>query len=325
MNQVAIRTKHLTRVFGAVHAVEDLSLDVPAGIVFGFLGTNGAGKTTTIRLVLGLLAPTSGSIAVLGHDPRAAGQAVREQAGALLEHTGLYERLSALDNLEFYGRVWHMPAGERHARARELLTHFGLWERRDELAGAWSKGMKQKLAVARALLHRPRLVFLDEPTDGLDPLAAAALRDDIAGLAQREGTTVFLTTHNLTEAEQLCSLIGILRAGRLLALGRPDELRARTGHPEIEIIGAGWNAAALARLRALPQVADITEQPHRLVVDLRTGGNVETAPIISVLVAEGAQVEEVRRGSASLEDAFLALMENHDATGHTNYVLEGVA
>jgi ABC-2 type transport system ATP-binding protein len=309
MDHVALQTEHLTRTFGAVHAVDDLSLTVPAGMVFGFLGTNGAGKSTTIRLALGLLAPTSGHVAVFGHPLPAEGQAVREQSGVLLEHTGLYERLSALDNLDFYGRMWHMPAAERTARAQELLMHFGLWERRDQAVGAWSKGMKQKVAVARALFHRPRLLFLDEPTSGLDPLAAAALRDDIAALAQQEGTTVFLTTHNLAEAEALCSLIGIIRAGRLVAFGSPEDLRTRAGRPTVEILGSDWNAAGLARVRALPQVASVTEGPNRLVIAFTNAGRAETAPIVNKLVAEGAQVEAVHRGNASLEDAFLALME----------------
>jgi ABC-2 type transport system ATP-binding protein len=325
MNHIALQTEHLTRTFGAVHAVDDLSLTVPAGIVFGFLGTNGSGKSTTIRLALGLLAPTSGRIAVFGHPLPAAGQAVRAQSGALLEQTGLYERLSALDNLDFYGRVWHMPAADRTARAQELLTHFGLWERRNQAVGAWSKGMKQKLAVARALFHRPRLLFLDEPTDGLDPLAAAALRDDIAALAHQEGTTIFLTTHNLAEAEKLCSLVSIVRAGKLLALGSPQELRARAGRPSVEIRGSGWSAAGLARVRALPQVASVVEEPNRLVIVFTHNSRAETAPIVSELVAEGAQVEEVRRGNASLEDAFLALMEDTNATGRMDHVLERVA
>jgi ABC-2 type transport system ATP-binding protein len=325
MNHVALQTEHLTRTFGAVHAVDDLSLTVPAGIVFGLLGTNGAGKSTTIRLALGLLAPTSGHIAVFGHTLPAEGQAVREQSGVLLEHTGLYERLSALDNLDFYGRMWHMPAADRTARSQELLTHFELWERREQAVGTWSKGMKQKLAVARALFHRPRLLFLDEPTDGLDPLAAVGLRDDIAALAKQEGTTIFLTTHNLPEAEKLCSLIGIVRAGTLLAFGSPEELRARAGHPSVEIRGSGWNAAGLARVRALPQVANVTEEPNRLVVAFTNTSHEQTAPIVSELVAEGAQVEAVRRGNASLEDAFLALMEDTHATGHLDRVVEGVA
>lgn len=325
MNHVAIRAEHLTRQFGTVHAIDDMSFEVPSGIVFGFLGTNGAGKTTTIRLALGLLEPSSGRIEVLGHDPRADSEAIRSQSGALLEHTGLYERLSALDNLEFYGRIWGVSAPQRRARAQELLTHFDLWERRNDQVGGWSKGMKQKLAVARTLFHHPQLVFLDEPTDGLDPVAAAALRDDIAGLVQKEGATVFLTTHDLAEAEKLCSLVGIIRAGHLLALGSPDELRARTGHPEIEIIGTGWNDATLTTVRSLPQVASVTQEPHRLVVDFKDSQHVEPAPIVSALVTAGAHVEEVRRGSASLEDAFLALMEDTNATGHTDHVLERVA
>jgi ABC-2 type transport system ATP-binding protein len=325
MTQVALQTEQLTRTFGAVRAVDDLSLTVPAGIVFGFLGTNGAGKSTTIRLALGLLAPTSGRIAVFGHTLPAEGQAVREQSGVLLEHTGLYERLSARDNLDLYGRVWHMPAAERTARAQDLLTHFGLWERRDQAVGAWSKGMKQKLAVARALFHRPRLLFLDEPTSGLDPLAAAALRDDIAALARQEGTTVFLTTHNLAEAETLCSLIGIVRAGRLVAFGSPEALRARVGRSNVEIFGAGWTAAGLARVRALPQVARVTEEPNRLVVAFTKNSLEEPAPVVGELVAAGAQIEAVRRGNASLEDAFLALMEDTNASGHMDHVVEGVA
>lgn len=308
MNQVALQTEHLTRTFGAVNAVDDLSLTVPAGIVFGFLGTNGAGKSTTIRLALGLLAPTSGHIAVFGRTLPTEGQAVREQCGVLLEHTGLYERLSALDNLDFYGRVWHMSAAERKARAQELLTRLGLWERRHEAVRAWSKGMKHKLAVARALFNRPRLLFLDEPTDGLDPLAAAALRDDIAALVQKEGTSVFLTTHNLAEAEKLCSLVGIMRAGTLLVLGSPEELRSRVGRPEVEIVGSGWNAAGLARVRALPQVASVLQEPHRLVVVFTNNSHEQTAFVVSELVAAGAQVEEVRRGNASLEDTFLSLI-----------------
>jgi len=159
-----ILTEHLSRYFGTVKAVDDLSLEVPAGIVFGFLGPNGAGKTTTIHLLLGLLEPTEGQASVLGFDTRRQADEIRARIGALLEFSGLYERMSAEDNLEFYGRVYQIPAAERRARIKELLTHLDLWDRRKDQVGKWSRGMKQKLAVARVLLHHPPLIFMDEPT-----------------------------------------------------------------------------------------------------------------------------------------------------------------
>src|SRR6478752_3016179 len=215
MTEAAIQTTDLTRDFGSVRAVDHLTLTVPPGIIFGFLGPNGAGKTTTIHLLLGLLEATSGEARVLGLDPRTQSEQIRTRSGALLEFSGLYERLTAEDNLDFYGRVWHMPPGERQTRIKELLTHLSLYDRRKERVSTWSRGMKQKLAIARVLLHRPDLIFLDEPTAGLDPVAAAALRDDLEALVQREGTTVFLNTHNLPEAERLCQQVGVIREGRL--------------------------------------------------------------------------------------------------------------
>ncbi|MBN2099672.1 MAG: ABC transporter ATP-binding protein, partial [Dehalococcoidia bacterium] len=159
MNQAAIRTDNLTRDFSKIRAVDQLTLEVPAGIIFGFLGPNASGKTTTIHLLLGLLEPTSGWAEVLGFDTLRKGDDVRAHTGALLEHPGLYEQMSAEDNLEFYGRVWRMPAGARRARTQELLTQLELWDRRGERIEKWSRGMKQKLALARALFHRPPLVF----------------------------------------------------------------------------------------------------------------------------------------------------------------------
>ena len=310
MSDLVIRTEELSRHFGSVRAVDSLSLEVPAGIVFGFLGPNGAGKTTTIRLLLGLLEPTSGRASVLGLDTRRESERIRELCGALLEHSGLYERLSAEDNLEFYGRVWRMPAAERQKRARDLLTHLGLWERRHELVGTWSRGMKQKLALARALLHRPRLIFLDEPTSGLDPVGAVAVREDLARLAASEGVTVFLTTHNLAEAEKLCQQVGVIRQGRLLAVGSPDELRTRTGAPRAQIIGRGFDESVLSLLRARPEVANVQLHDGQLSIELR--GEADTAPLVSLLVNAGVQVEEVRKGKASLEEVFLTLMEEEE-------------
>lgn len=307
MTKTAIRIENLTRDFGRVRAVNGLSLEVPSGIVFGFLGPNGSGKTTTIRLLLGLVEPTNGLAEVLGFDTQTQADEIRTHTGALLEHAGIYEQLSAEDNLEFYGRIYRMPARERSARIKELLTHIGLWERRKEPAGKWSRGMKQKLALARALLHRPALIFLDEPTAGLDVMSATAVRDDLASLVAQEGVTVFLTTHNMTEVEKLCSQVVVIRRGSLMAKGHPDELREQTGGPRVEIVGHGFNNDAMALMRAHPKVVAAEVHNGRLTIELRE--ETDAAPLISLLVGEGAQVEEVRRGKVNLEEAFVALME----------------
>jgi len=307
MSEIAICTENLTRDFDTVRAVDSLSLEVPRGIVFGFLGPNGSGKTTTIRLLLGLLEPTGGRAEVLGFDTRTQASAIRERAGALLEHHGLYERLSAEDNLEFHGRINRMSRADRQARIKELLTDLGLWKRREERVGTWSRGMKQKLAVARVLLHRPSLIFLDEPTAGLDPIAAAALRDDLETLAAREGVTVFLTTHNMSEAEKLCGLVGVIRQGKLLAVGHPDTLRAQAGGPRVEIVGRGLSENALTLLRARQEVSAAERQNGHLSLHLRAGTDI--APLVNLMVSAGVEVEEVRKGKASLEEVFLTMME----------------
>jgi len=307
MPEPLIHAEHLSRFFGTVKAVDDLSLEVPAGIVFGFLGPNGAGKTTTIHLLLGLLEPTKGQARVLGFDTRTQAEAIRARSGALLEFAGLYERMSAQDNLDFYGRIYRMPAPARRARIKELLTHLDLWDRRRDQVGTWSRGMKQKLAVARALLHHPPLVFLDEPIAGFDPIAAAALREDLASLVAREGVTVFLNTHNLSEAEKLCAQVGVIRQGKLVTVGAPDDLRARTGGPQAEVVGSGFTEQMLATLRERPEVAHAEVHNSHLLIELRGEGKM--GPCVRLLVHAGAEVEEVRRGKASLEDVFLTLME----------------
>lgn len=307
MNAYSIRTEGLSRDFGSVHAVDRLSFEVPTGSVFGFLGPNGAGKTTTIRLLLGLLDPTQGRAEVLGFDTRTQADQIRQRCGALLEFSGLYERLSAEDNLEFYGRVYHVPAAERQARIKEILIHMGLWERRKEIVRDWSRGMKQKLAVARALFHHPELVFLDEPTAGLDPVAALALREDLASLASKEGVTIFLTTHNLSEAEKLCQQVAVIRQGKLLEVGSIDQLRSNNGGNRVEIQGSGFNDTLMATIRSRPEVASASLQNSRLIVELSR--ETEVAPLITLIVNQGGQVEQVQKGKASLEDVFMTLMQ----------------
>ena len=310
MTQYAIKTEQLSRDFTSVRALDNLSIQVATGSVFGFLGPNGAGKTTTIRLLLGLLEPTQGYAQVLGFDTQTQADEIRFKSGALLEHNGLYERLSAENNLEFYGRVWKLSRSDSQARIQELLTNLDLWDRREEPVANWSRGMKQKLAMARALLHRPRILFLDEPTAGLDPAAAAKLRDDLENLVEREGVTVFLNTHNLAEAERLCQQIGIIRQGKLVGLGSPSELRAQAGSPSLTITGTGFSKEAIQELRARPEVLSAELQNNRLTLQLIEA--VETAPLVSMLVSSGAQVEEVIKAQSSLEEVFLSLINEEE-------------
>jgi len=288
----AIVCDALTRDFDEIRAVDGLTLAVPEGSIFAFLGPNGAGKTTTIHLLLGIIEPTSGASRVLGLDPVADGQEVRRRSGALLEHAGLYERLTAEDNLRFYARIAHLTHDETDERMRELLTRFALYDRRGDVVGTWSRGMKQKLAIARALIHRPSLVFLDEPTAGLDPEATVALRNDIAAL----GTTVFLTTHNLADVEKIATHVAVIRQGQLLDFGTPAELRRRAIRSHVVI-----------RM----------EDREPLALDLGPGERV--APIVAQLVNDGAQIEEVRREEPSLEDVFLHIVRRESGSSAADW------
>lgn len=313
MVQYAVETEDMVRSFGKVQAVDHISLHVPAGAIFGFLGPNGAGKTTTLRLLLGLLDLNGGSARVLGYDVATQASLIREHTGVLLEHDGLYGRLSVYDNLDFYGQVYHMAPAARQERIRQLLEHVGLWEQRHTDVTRLSKGMKQRVAVARALLHRPSLVFLDEPSAGLDPVAAVALRQDIQNLARQEGTTVFLTTHNLAEAEKICDLVGVIRRGQLLALAAPSQLRGSLG-TTVHFTGRGFSQPVLDQLRTLTSLRSATLVGDQLRVELEPGGSVP--PLVTLLVREGVQLEEVHKGSGSLEEAFVTLMqENGEHSG----------
>ncbi|MFQ5690588.1 MAG: ABC transporter ATP-binding protein [Gemmatimonadota bacterium] len=322
-SRLAVRTEGLTKDFPTVRAVDKLCLEVPRGSVFGFLGPNGAGKTTTIRLLLGLIKPTGGTAWVLGYDCAAQSAHVRRHCGVLLEHAGLVERLSAEDNLDVYGRIWRIPRSVRRARARELLLHLGLWDRRQERIGTWSRGMKQRVALARALLHRPSVVFLDEPTAGLDPVAAAALRRDLMDLARREGVTVFLNTHNLSEAARLCDLVGVVRDGRLLSVGPPEELQALHSCCRLRLRGTGFTASVLELLGQRKEVTSTSRQPNGWVM-VELSGDVDVAPLVTFLVRLGVGLEEVARADHSLEDAVLSLVKG-EVPANGSWLVSGSA
>ena len=310
----AIRAHGLTRRFGDVLAVDGLDLEVPSGSIFGFLGPNGAGKTTTIRLLLGLVEPSEGTAEVLGRDVLSDSQGIRERVGVLLENDGLYDRLTARQNLDFFARVARLDSNQRESRIRALLEEIGLWERRDDPVADFSRGMKQKLALARAFINRPELLFLDEPTAGLDPPTAVALRRELVSLARERGVTVFLTTHNLLEAERVCDRVAVIRQGRLLAEGPPESIRSG-GERSLEVTATDLRPGLVARLESEPGVISTRLEPDgRLVLELVEGTS--TAPLIRTLVESGAEVSEARITSASLEESFLALLgEEEQAAG----------
>ncbi len=220
----AIQVWDLSRTYGEVQALDGISFAVEAGEVFGFLGPNGAGKTTTIRILTGQLRPTSGQAQVAGCDVVSERRALKPQIGVVFEHQNLYERLPARDNLCFYARLY----GVGRERVERVLAQVGLAERARDPVSKYSSGMKQRLLIARALLHEPRVLFLDEPTRGLDPNVAREIRGMVAELA-RQGVTVFLTTHYMEEADRLCSHVAIIDRGRIVALDEPARLRARHG------------------------------------------------------------------------------------------------
>jgi ABC-2 type transport system ATP-binding protein len=302
----AIRTLGLSRSFDGVAALEGLDIEVPSGSIYGFLGPNGAGKTTTIRLLLGLLEPTAGEAQVLGRDVRRDSQSIREQVGVLLETDGLYVRLTARQNLDFFARVARLDSGDRETRIRALLEEIGLWERRDDPVADFSRGMRQKLALARAFIHRPSLLFLDEPTAGLDTPTAVGLRRELVALAREEGVTVFLTTHNLLEAERVCDRVAVIRNGELLAEGPPQEIRSG-GTRRLVVTASGVRPALMARLMNAPEVTGArVDADGRIVLDLADGA--ETAPLVRALIENGAEVSEARVTEASLEESFLNLL-----------------
>jgi ABC-2 type transport system ATP-binding protein len=315
---IAIRTVGLSRDFGSVRAVEDLTIDVSAGTIYGFLGPNGAGKTTTIRLLLGLLEPSAGEAWVLGNDVRAGSQAIREQAGVLLESDGLYTRLTAMQNLDYFGRIARLPTADRERRIEDLLTAMDLWERRDGRVADFSKGMRQKLALVRAFLSRPKLLFLDEPTSGLDTPSAVALRRQLVALARDEGVTVFLTTHNLLEAEKVCDRVAVIRRGALLAEGSPGEIHGGRAR-RVAIGGTGLTTELASRIADLPavesavleQAADAVGDRPCILVDLEPGA--DAAAAVRLLVESGAEVSSVETARESLEDIFLKLVEEEEA------------
>ena len=302
-----IHTKGLARRFGDITAVEDLHLEVEKGEVFGFLGPNGAGKTTTIRMLTALIAPTSGEATVAGLQIGQENREIRRHVGVLTETPGLYKRLSAMDNLLFFAKLYGVS--EPQKQVERYLQLFELWDRRDNLTGTFSKGMRQKLAIARAMLHEPQILFLDEPTAGLDPEAAKVVRNLIETLRTRE-RTIFLCTHNLDEADRLCDRVALFNT-RLVAVGRPQELKERL-YGRRTVIHLVNPALGIEESVDLPFVKKIERVDNTLVVSL-SDPEKENPLLVSRLVELGAKIQYVNELRVSLEDLYLDLMEDNNA------------
>jgi ABC-2 type transport system ATP-binding protein len=301
----AIELRGLTRSFGDRLAVDRLTLDIPAGRVFGFLGPNGAGKTTTVRMLTALIAPSGGAARVAGFELGRDNQAIRRRVGILTETPGLYERLSALQNLVFFGQLYDLPPAQARAQAERYLRMMDLWERRDDIVGGFSKGMRQKLAITRALLHDPQIIFLDEPTSGLDPEASRMVRDFVKEL-RAEGRTIFLTTHNLPEADELCDLIGVFRT-RLLRVDTPERLRVGLFGTGTLVRLAGEAAPWLETVRGLAFVQRAEASGETLSIGMETPERQNPA-LIQALVGAGAPIRYVEPLQHSLEDVYLELI-----------------
>ena len=309
---VSIETTNITRRFDSFLAVDRLSFRVAEGEVFGILGPNGAGKTTTIRILACLISPSTGSATVAGHDIVSNAQRIREAVGILTENPSLYERLTAYENMNFFAEAYNLSnAQERKSRIKALLDFFNLWERRDDKVSKFSKGMKQKLAIARALVHDPPVLFLDEPTAGLDPEAAKGIRELVENLSKHEKHTIVLSTHHLEDAERLCSRVMIINRGRSVFVGTPDELRNSASHsPVLRITFAELNQNIVDTVSNLPGVKEVKIEGSRngLLVTLNDADRL-TPEVVRNAVQAGGMILSVNVLRPTLEEAYLKLVK----------------
>lgn len=310
----------LTRTFGANVAVDSLDLAIGQGDVFGFLGHNGAGKTTTVRLLNGVLAPTKGRARVLGLDPATDGPALRRRTGVLTETPALDDRLTARLTLRLYADIYGVPKEQVHRRVDGLLEMFDLSARAGDKVGTFSKGMRQRMALARTLLHDPEILFLDEPTAGLDPAATREVHQMIVRASRDERRTVFLCTHNLFEAQRLCNRVAVLAHGRLLATGRPAELALRyaKSHRYLVEVEPAQVALAVAQIRRIPgALAEPANGSGSSENSSHAGGAIhvqgvprpEAPDMLAALVGAGISVYELVEEEGSLEEVYFALQE----------------
>jgi len=301
-----IEIDHLTKKFGDLTAVQDLSLRIEEGEVFGFLGPNGAGKTTTVRMLCCLISKSSGEARISGYDIGKSEDAlkIRRIVGFLPENVGLYDELSAYRNLDVYDRLYERAESQRRGDIERMLKMVELWDRRDSTVGTFSKGMKQRLAIARALVHDPQVLFLDEPTASLDPESAKNVRDFILEL-KKQKRTIFLNTHNLDEAQRICDRIGVLKTS-LLALGSPRELRESLWGRKTVVHLTKITRDVVRAVKAL-NVKNVETVDNKMVIDLDNPED-ENPGIVNAIVAAGGHIQFVTELRPTLEDIYLKLV-----------------
>ena len=302
-----IETENLTRKFGERTAVDNVTLKVNEGEVFGFLGPNGAGKTTTVRMLCCLISKTSGKARIgdFEVDREEDRLKIRKVVGYLAGDVGLYENLSVYNNLDFYGKLYEVPSGKREENIKRLLELLGLWERKDDAVAGLSKGMKQKLAIARALVHDPQVLFLDEPTANLDPLASKTVRDFILEL-KKEKRTIFLNTHNLDEAERICDRIGVLKT-RLVAVGSPEDLERSISSRKTVVHLESIADPVLAAVKKLSAVKKVSTDENKLILDMDVPEK-DNPQLVRAIVAAGGDIRYVTELTSTLEDVYLKLV-----------------
>jgi len=303
-----IDVKNLTKKFDEVTAVEGLTFHIDEGEVFGFLGPNGAGKTTTVRMLCCLISKTAGEARIADYEVgnTADSLKIRKMIGLVPDNVGLYNELSAYDNLDFYGKLYECPEKLRKENIEHFLKMLGLWEKKDVAAGTLSKGMKQKLAIARALIHEPKVLFMDEPTVNLDPEASKTVRDFILEL-KKENRTIFLNTHSLDEAQRICDRIGILKT-RLLTIGTPEQLKESLRGVKTEIQLAQVNDAIVSAVKKVTSHHKVEISDNKLIIDV---GNIDTdnPAIIEAIVSAGGHIQLVNEISPTLEDVYLEIVK----------------
>ncbi len=303
----AIDVHNLTKKFRENIAVENLTFHVDKGEIFGLLGPNGAGKTTTVRMLCSLIAPTSGSVSINGYDIAnvEGSMKARKVIGLVPDNVGLYDSLSAVDNLEFYGRMYETPEKLVKENIEKYLRMLDLWEKRNQTVGTYSKGMKQKVAVARAIVHDPEILIMDEPTANLDPEASKTIRDFILEL-KRENRTIMLNTHNLDEAQKICTKIGVLKT-RLVALDTPANLEKSLSGNRTSIMLAEINNKILQTVKDL-NLGNVVQDGNTLMIDL-VDTDRDTPIVVSAITAAGGKIRSVNEVKGSLEDAYLSLVK----------------